>query len=110
MNNRAIVMHGRLGAKEGKRDALAASLLRAAATMEGVAACRLYVVSTTESDPNGVWVTEIWDSADDHAASLKNPETRELIAETIPLIAELPQRGPTLSIVGGKGGRTRPGP
>jgi quinol monooxygenase YgiN len=103
MSNHTIVMHGRLGAKEGKRDALAANLLRAAATMNAVAACRLYVVSTTASDPNGVWVTEMWDSAEDHAASLKHPETQKLIAETLPLIAELPQRGPNLSVLGGKG-------
>ena len=98
-------MHGRLGAKEGKRDALAANLLRAAAAMNAVAACRLYLVSTTASDPNGVWVTEVWDNANDHAASLKRPETQELIAETMPLIAELPQRGPNLSVLGGKGPR-----
>lgn len=103
MSKHGIVMHGRLGAKEGKRDALAANLLRAAAAMEGVVACRLYVVSTAESDPNGVWVTEVWDSADDHAASLKDPETLKLIAETMPLIDDLPQRGPNLSVVGGKG-------
>lgn len=105
MGNHTIVMHGRLGAKEGKRDALAAGLLRAAANMDAVAACRLYVVSTAESDPNGVWVTEIWDSPEDHAASLKHPETQKLIAETMPLIAELPQRGPNLSVLGGKGTR-----
>ena len=58
MSSHTIVMHGRLGAKDGKRDALAANLLRAATTMDAVAGCRLYVVSTTESDPNGVWVTE----------------------------------------------------
>jgi quinol monooxygenase YgiN len=73
--------------------------------MDAATACRLYVVSTTESDANGVWVTEIWDSAEDHAASLKHPETQKLIAETMPLIAELPQRGPTLSVLGGKGAR-----
>jgi quinol monooxygenase YgiN len=95
-------MHGRLGAKEGSRDALAANLLRAAGALNAVPACRLYVVSTTPSDPNGVWVTEIWDSAEDHAASLKHPETQKLIAETMPLIAELPQRGPSLSVLGGK--------
>ena len=105
MSNRTIVMHGRLGAKEGKRDALAANLLRAAATMDTLAACRLYVVSTTASDPNGVWVTEMWDSAEDHAASLKQPATQALIAETMPLIAELPQRGTSLSVLGGKGPR-----
>lgn len=105
MSDRTIVMHARLGAKEGKRDALAANLLRAAATMDAATACRLYVVSTTESDANGVWVTEIWDSAEHHAASLKQPDTQKLIAETMPLIAEFPQRGPTLSVLGGKGAR-----
>ncbi len=105
MNDRKLVLHGRLGAKEGKRDALAANLLRAAAAMESVAACRLYVVSTSASDPNGVWVTEIWDSPEDHAASLERPEARQLIGETMPLIAELPTRAEKLSLVGGKGPR-----
>jgi quinol monooxygenase YgiN len=73
--------------------------------MDAVAACRFYVVSTSASDPNGVWVTEIWDSTEDHAASLKHPDTQKLIAETMPLIAELPQRGPNLSVLGGKGPR-----
>ena len=105
MDNRQVVLHGRLGAKAGKRDALAANLLRAAAAMESVAACRLYVVSTTESDPNGVWVTEIWDSAEDHAASLTRAHTKAIIAETMPLIGELPQRATKLSVMGGKGPR-----
>jgi quinol monooxygenase YgiN len=105
MDNRKLVLHGRLGAKEGKRDALAASLLKAAAAMESVAACRLYVVSTAESDSNGVWVTEIWDSAEDHAASLGRPETKALIAATMPLIAELPERALKLGLVGGKAPR-----
>jgi quinol monooxygenase YgiN len=103
MSNRKLVLHGRLGAQPGQRDALAANLLRAAAAMKSVAACRLYVVSTSESDANGVWVTEIWDSSEDHAASLEHPETRELIGKTMPLIAELPERAATLSILGGKG-------
>jgi quinol monooxygenase YgiN len=103
MDDRKLVLHGRLGAKPGKRDALAANLLRAAAAMESLATCRLYVVSTADSDPDGVWVTEIWDSADDHARSLKLPVTQQLIAETMPLIAALPDRAVKLSALGGKG-------
>jgi quinol monooxygenase YgiN len=105
MSKHKVILHGRLGAKEGKRDALAANLMRAAVAMEALAACRLYVVSTSESDPNGVWVTEIWDSPEDHAASLTRPETRQLIAETMPLIADLPQRAEKLAMLGGKGPR-----
>ena len=104
MNDRKLVLHGRLGAKPGKRDALAANLLRAAEAMEGLAACRLYLVSMADSDPDGVWVTEIWDSAEDHAASLKLPATRQLIGETMPLIGAMPDRAVQLFALGGKGG------
>ncbi len=103
MNDRELLLHGRFGAKPGKRDALAANLLRAAAAMASLPGCRLYVVSTAEADPDGVWVTEIWDSAEDHAASLKLPATRELIAETIPLIGAMPERAVQLFALGGKG-------
>ena len=103
MTDGKLVLHGRFGATPGKRDALAASLLRAATAMESVAGCRLYVVSTADSDPDGVWVTEIWDSAADHAASLKLPATRALIAETMPFIGGLPERAVQLLALGGKG-------
>jgi quinol monooxygenase YgiN len=103
MNDRKLLLHGRFGAKPGKRDALAANLLRAGAAMESLAACRLYVVSTADSDPDGVWVTEIWDSAEDHAGSLKLAATQQLIAETMPLIATTPDRPVKLSALGGKG-------
>jgi quinol monooxygenase YgiN len=103
MNERKLVLHGRFGAKPGKRDALAANLLRAAAAMETVPACRLYLVSTSESDPDGVWVTEIWDSPEDHAASLQLPATRQLIAETMPMIGALPERAVQVFTLGGKG-------
>ena len=103
MNDGKLVLHGRFGAKPGKRDALAANLLRAAAAMESLSACRLYAVSTADADPDGVWVTEIWDSAEDHAASLKQPATRELIAKTIPLIGAMPDRAVQIFALGGKG-------
>jgi quinol monooxygenase YgiN len=54
-------------------------------------ACRLYGVSTADSDSDGVWVTEIWESAEVHDASLKLPATRDLIAETTPLIGAPPE-------------------
>jgi len=85
-----LVMHGRFGAVEGKRDALVANLLRAAQEVESAKGCRLYLVSTSPDDPHGVWVTEVWDSAEDHAASLQLESVRALIKETMPLIAELP--------------------
>ena len=60
-------------------------------------------MSTADADPDGVWVTEIWDSPEDHAASLKLPTTRQLIAETMPLIGAMPERAAQLFALGGKG-------
>ena len=66
---------------------------------------RILFMTGSASDPNGVWVTEIWDSPEDHAASLTRPEARALIAEFMPLIAALPERAEKLTLLGGKGPR-----
>src|SRR5688572_31341011 len=85
-----MILHGRIAAKPGQREALLAQLLRAASLMDEVVSCRLYLVATASDDPDGVHITELWDSAEAHAASLTMPATRALIAETMPLIAGAP--------------------
>lgn len=97
-----LILHGRLPAKPGMREQLVAQLLRAAALMQSEAGCRVYVVSTTDEDLDGVYVTEIWTSPDDHAASLKRDDVRALIGETMPLIAGAPS-GTRMRAAGGKG-------
>lgn len=78
---------GKFTAKPGQRDALLAILLEAADGMAGVKGCQVYIVGTAPDDPDGVYVTEVWDSKEDHAASLKLPGTPEMIAKARPLIA-----------------------
>ena len=51
-------MHGRIAARPGRGDELAAILLEAAAGLEGNPDCLLYVVSRAADDPDSVWVTE----------------------------------------------------
>lgn len=97
-----MIIHGRLPAKPGMREQLVAQLVHAAALMQSEASCRLYVVSTADADPDGVYVTEIWTSPEDHAASLKREDVRALIAETMPLIAGAPT-GTRMRAAGGKG-------
>jgi quinol monooxygenase YgiN len=41
---------------------LVAQLLRAAAGVEPLSGCRLYVVNASLAEPDAVWVTEVWDS------------------------------------------------
>lgn len=94
-------MYNRLVAKPGQRDALTAILMRG---VDGLRAhgCELYVISHAADDADSVWVTEVWESREAHAASLQLPETREAIAQAMPLLTGEFQSIP-LQVVGGLG-------
>ena len=68
----------------GKRDEFIAILLRDVGTMPG---CLSYVIARDPKDPDAVWITEVWDSKESHAASLQLPGVRAAIAKGRPLIA-----------------------
>lgn len=80
-----FMMHGRLAAHPGKRDELLAILAEGdqSARMPG---CRLYLVAVDETDADGVWVTEVWESEEAHAASLQLPKVQDQIARAMPLL------------------------
>ena len=80
-----FMLHGRLAAQPGKRDELLAILVEGddASPMPG---CRLYLVAVDDEDADGVWVTEIWESAEAHTASLQLEGVRERIGRAMPLI------------------------
>lgn len=75
---------GKFKTHPGKRDELIALMLAETPAMPG---CRSYVVARDTKDPDGVWVTEVWDDAARHKASLEIPEVRAVIAKAMPLIA-----------------------
>ena len=75
---------GRMTAKPGQRDALIAILAEGSGDMPG---CRSYIVAKDAKDADGIWVTEVWDSKADHAASLKLPSVQAAIGRGKPLIA-----------------------
>lgn len=95
-------MYGLIGkckAAPGQRDALVAILLENASAMPG---CLSYVVAKDPSDPDGIWITEVWDNAESHRASLSLPAVRDAIARGRPLIASFEQHFETVP-VGGHG-------
>jgi quinol monooxygenase YgiN len=53
-------------------------------------------------DADALWVTEVWDSAASHAASLSLPHVRQAMAKGKPLIASFGDRFET-SRIGGVG-------
>jgi quinol monooxygenase YgiN len=75
---------GRATAVAGKRDELIAILLEGTGGMPG---CLSYVVAKDTSDPDGIWITEVWDSRESHDASLSLPDVRAAIAKGRPLFA-----------------------
>lgn len=95
-------LYGKFRAQPGQRDALLDHLLRGAEALRDFEGCYLYVIGAAMDDPDGVWVTEVWRSQDDHQASLALPAVRDVIAAARPLIADMPERI-EVTPLGGKG-------
>ena len=75
---------GKIRAQPGHRTALAAILLEGTVAMPG---CLSYVVAEDPADADVLWITETWDSAASHQASLALPAVQAAIAKGRPLIA-----------------------
>ena len=90
----------------GQRDALVDLLLAAAALLAAEPGCDLYVVSTSEGEPDAVWVSEAWRSKAHYEAWMSRPEVIRLSGAMAPLIAGRTE--PVLVVpVGGKGLKVR---
>lgn len=92
---------GSMRTRPGRRDDVVETLLSGADGLRA-AGCRLYAVCTDPADPDVVWVTEIWESAEHHDASLELPETRAAIATAMPMLTGEFTRQ-EVSVVGGLG-------
>jgi quinol monooxygenase YgiN len=80
---------GKMTAEPGKRDELVAVLLD---SVNGMPGCLSYVVAHDATEPDGIWVTEVWESEAAHRASLELPWVRDAIARGRPLIARFGER------------------
>jgi quinol monooxygenase YgiN len=99
-------MYGKMIVQSGQRDALVAILLEASASMQDVPGCELYIINVSPTEPDVMWITEVWSSQADHEASLTRDDVKALIKRGMPLIAG----GERIEIVpvGGKGLPTEP--
>jgi quinol monooxygenase YgiN len=68
----------------------------------GMPGCLSYVVANDVLDENAIWITEVWESKDLHAASLSLDSVQQAIAKGRPLISGFGERFETIP-VGGKG-------
>lgn len=93
---------GKILAVPGSGEALAGYLLDAAAALEEVAGCHLYVVNRDPAEADAVWVVEVWESAEAHRASLELDAVQQLIARARPIMVGMGERF-ELDPIGGKG-------
>ena len=75
---------GRMTAKPGQRDALAAAILEGSMAMPGNLS---YIVASDPADADALWITEVWTDEASHQASLKLPSVQAAIAKARPIIA-----------------------
>ena len=88
---------GKMTTVAGQRDALAAILLESTTAMPG---CFSYVIAADPAEPDALWITEVWDNAASHKASLALPAVQAAIARAKPLIAGFSNRVETIPLGG----------
>lgn len=88
---------GKMRSVPGQRDALASILIQGTSAMSG---CLSYIVAIDGSEPDALWVTEVWDSSASHRASLSLPAVQQAITKAKPLIAGFGERFETKPIGG----------
>ncbi|MFD0679299.1 MULTISPECIES: putative quinol monooxygenase [unclassified Paenibacillus] len=94
-------MYVKFTAKSGQRDALANILLDSAASAQSLKECELYIVNISDTEPDTIWVTEVWSDPEAHEASLAQEETKASIQLAMPLIAGV--EATKVRPIGGKG-------
>jgi quinol monooxygenase YgiN len=83
---------GEMKAAPGKRAELVTLLLQGIGEMPGNLA---YLIAEDLQNDDAIWITEVWRSREDHAASLDLPQIRETIEKARPLIAGFTPRAET---------------
>ena len=68
----------------GRREEMIGILKESAVDMPW---CLSYVVAKDTADENGIWVTEVWDSAPSHDASLSLPAVRNAIPQAKQIVS-----------------------
>lgn len=81
----------------GQRDKLISILVEGIAGMPG---CLSYIVAHDPTDPDAIWVTEVWVNQASHQKSLSLPSVQTAIALGKPLISGFGERFETIPIGG----------
>jgi quinol monooxygenase YgiN/mannose-6-phosphate isomerase-like protein (cupin superfamily) len=73
-------------AKPGAGAELAAVMLRVAETLEAAPGCELYIINRSPTEPDTVWVTELWRTQADLEGALELESAKALMPEVMDLV------------------------
>jgi quinol monooxygenase YgiN len=96
-----VARYAKAVAHPGDGPRLADGLLGAAAALEAVEGCELYLVSRQKDAPDIVWVTELWRSQADLDASIEAIRGSDDVAAVMALVEAFEMV--ELDLLGGKG-------
>lgn len=88
---------GKIIALEGRRDELSSILIEGLRNMPGNLS---YIVANDPTQPDVLWITEVWSDTDAHVASLALPSVQEAIKRGRPLISGMERVAETAPIGG----------
>ncbi|HYX85937.1 MAG TPA: antibiotic biosynthesis monooxygenase family protein [Gaiellales bacterium] len=96
-----VARHGKLTARTGRGDEVAAMLLEAAGRLDDDPGCELYLLSREAGRPDVVWVTELWRKQTDLDAAVERIRGSAEVAAVMALVesSEMIE----LDLLGGKG-------
>ncbi|MEO8171588.1 MAG: antibiotic biosynthesis monooxygenase [Sediminibacterium sp.] len=95
-------LYTRFSAHPDKGDELLGILVKANEIVSAAKGCRFYMINHEDSNKDIFWVTELWDTQEDHAISLTLDGCKELIVEASHILAADPKQI-VLVPVAGKG-------
>lgn len=90
-------LFGKMIAAPGKRDELIGYLLAASGDMPG---CFIYVVARDPVEADAIWITEVWQTKQHHADSLRLPAVQAVITKARGIIAGFGERFETVPVGG----------
>jgi quinol monooxygenase YgiN len=92
----------KLTARDGQRDALIAHLLKSVDQAKSEQETEVWIVSSSPSEPNTVWLTEIYSSQEAQAAHSNSPAAQASLGGAMEFVAGMPEVI-LISPAGGKG-------
>lgn len=90
---------GKIISTDRKRDELIEILIDGSKNMPGN---HIYIVSKDVANPNGIWITEVWDTKTSHQNSLKLESIKKAISKGKPMISTFEQ-SVEITPIGGMG-------